>query len=252
MTKRLILCLSLGVLFCANCLAQAKEFDRGYDLKSPSAIIAPKGAWTIGGNLGFGISKQDNYDFLMIKGITANSYFVLASPQFCYFIADNMGVGVRFNYKRNYLLLDSASAAIGETKINIKNYYLLRHQYQGAFFYRYYLPFGKSGRFAGFADAELGFGGTTTNVIDNESRGGYGQGLTASVGAYVGALALLTSHLGIDVRLGLLEFNYSTLNQQNNVGSATEQYRVNGTAKSIGGNFMIDLLSLSFGVHYYL
>lgn len=244
--------MALSALLCVDCFAQKKEFDRGYDIKSPSAIIAPKGAFTIGGNIGFGLTKMNNYDFFMVKGINANSHFAFVTPQFIYFFVDNMGFGVRLSYKRNYLLVDSASADFGKTKIELKNYNFLRHQYQCAAFYRYYLPFGKSGRFAGFADAEVGLGGTTTNVIDNSGRGGYGRGLTASVGAYVGALALLTNHLGIDVRLGLLEVNYSSLNQDNNVGSTSEQTRVPGSGTVVSGNFMFDLFSLSFGVHYYL
>lgn len=252
MSRRLTTFLILGTLLCVNCFAQKRVFDRGYDMKTPPALIAPKGSFTIGGNIGFGLSKQDNYDFFVVKGINANSHFILVSPQFCYMFADNMGFGVRFNYKRNYLVIDSATATVGESKIDIKNYNYLRHQYQVAPFYRYYLPFGKSGRFAGFADMELAVGGTNCNVVDNSGRGGYSRGFSASAGAHVGALAFLTAHLGIDVRLGLLEVTYSSLSQDNNTGTETEQVRAPGSARYISGNFMFDLLSLSFGVHYYL
>lgn len=252
MSRKFAICLFAGILACTACFAQKKVFDRGYDLKKPAALIAPKGSFTFGGSIGFGLAKQDNYDFLIVDGINANSHFVLVSPQFCYMIADNMGFGVRFNYKRNYLMVNSARAAIGETEIILKNYNYLKHQYQVAPFFRYYLPFGHAGRFAGFADMQLAVGGMNCNVVDSEGRGGFSRGFNASAGAFVGALAMLTAHLGIDVRLGLLEVTYSSLSQDNNVGSATEQIRTPGSARTLSGNFMFDLFSLSFGVHYYL
>jgi len=54
------------------------------------------------------------------------------------------------------------------------------------------------------------------------------------------------------VRVGLLEFGYSSIRQENNVGKAGEQHREEGSASSVGACFFLDLTGISFGVHFYL
>lgn len=251
MKKRLAITLCL--LCCASVsFAQKKVFDRGYDLKNPEVTIASKGSWSIGGNAGVSASYQDNYDFFVVNGINARSSRIIAAPQFCYMLSDNFGVGGRLRYARTNLTIDSLSMKFNKTEIKVLNYDYVLQNFSGAVFCRYYKPFGKSGRFAGYADAELGAGGTSSNVTDSDGKGGYSRGYTIAAGIDVGIIAFLTAHLGIDVRLGLLEFGYSSLNQQNNVGSAKEQTRVEGSAERVGFNLMLDPFAISFGVHYYL
>lgn len=232
--------------------AQKKVYDRGYDMKTPEAVIASKGTWSIGGNIGVTISSQNKYDFLIIDGITARSHSLLIAPQFCYMLADNIGIGGRIRYTRGYMAVDSASTSFGQTKIELKNYDYLRHTYLGGVFFRYYKPFGTSGRFSAYMDAEISAGGSTSTVFDKDGKGGYSQGLNVSLAGNAGLLALITAHFGVDVRVGLLEFGWSSLKQENNVGTAGAQQRKEASASSLGGCFFVDLTGISFGLHFYL
>jgi len=232
--------------------AQKRVYDRGYDLKAPEAVIAAKGTWSIGGSLGVSISSQDKYDFLILDGITARSHSLLISPQFCYMIADNIGIGGRVRYTRGYMDVDSVSTSFGKTKIEVKNYNYLRHTYLGGIFFRFYKPIGTSGRFSAYMDLELSGGGSNSTVFDNDGKGGYSSGFNVSIAGNGGLLALLNRHFGVDVRVGLLEFGYSSLSQENNVGKAGQQQREEGSVSSVGGCFILDLTSISFGVHFYL
>ncbi len=228
--------------------AQRPVYDRGYDESKPLAVIAPKGSWMFGGSLGVSSSVQDNYKFMVVSGITSKSHAVNISPQVCWMFADNLGVGLRAKYSRGYLGLDSASAGFGDISMEVKNYTYLRQKYLGAAFFRYYRPFTRNGRFAAFADAEVAIGGSQTKVQDARSediRGSFDTGFSATIGVNTGVLAFITKHLAMDLRVGLLEFGYTRSDQVHN------QVR-GGGSNGMAANFMVDFLSLSVGLSYYI
>ncbi|MBO4264058.1 MAG: hypothetical protein J5871_05205 [Bacteroidales bacterium] len=228
---------------------QRKAFDRGYPTAAGAdAVVAPKGSWMLGGNLGFSSSSQQDFDFLLVGGINANAHNLIASPAFCYMVADNIGIGVRGKYTRGYLALESAEAGDGATTFRVSNYSYLRHKYLGAVFFRYYRPFGPSGRVSAYVDGEIALGGSQLKVQDAHSeniRGSFDTAFHVTVGANAGLMAFLTSHLAVDMRVGLLEFGYGVSDQIHN--------QVNkGRATFGAANFMVDPLSLSVGLSYYL
>ncbi|MBO4447552.1 MAG: hypothetical protein J5764_05455 [Bacteroidales bacterium] len=223
-------------------------YNRGYDENKPLAVIARKGSWMIGGNVGFGAGAQDNYTFAVVSGITSNHHSLQVSPQFCWMFADNMGIGFRGRYSRSFLNVDNASAGFGDISLDVKNYSYLKHKYLGAVFFRYYRPLGPSGRFAAFADAEVAIGGSQTKVQDahNENiRGSFDTGFSADIALNTGLMAFLTSHLAVNLCVGMLDFGYSRSNQIHN------QIESGGNTK-LNASFMVDLMALSFGISYYL
>lgn len=245
-------CLSLLflLLFIAGGTAWAQRpvYDRGYDESKPLTVIAPKGSWMFGGSLGVSSSVQDNYKFMVVTGITAKSHAINVSPQFCWMFADNLGIGIRGKYSRGYLGLDSASAGFGDITMDVKNYTYLRQKYMGAAFFRYYRPFTRNGRFSAFADAEVAIGGSQTKVQDartEDVRGSFDTGFSATIGVNTGVLAFITKHLAMDLRVGLLEFGYTRSDQVHNQVQG-------GGSSGMAANFMVDFLSLSVGLSYYI
>ena len=201
--------------------AQRPVYDRGYDESKPLAVVAPKGSWMFGGNLGVSSSVQDNYKFMVVSGITAKSHAINVSPQFCWMFADNMGIGIRAKYTRGYLGLDSASAGFGDITMEAKNYTYLRQKYLGA-------------DYAQVRNAEAWLSGKFV-----------AGPFSATIGVNTGVLAFITKHLALDLRVGLLEFGYTRSDQVHNQVEG-------GGSNGMAANFMVDLLQLSVGLSYYI
>ncbi|MBP5398384.1 MAG: hypothetical protein J6Y32_07175 [Bacteroidales bacterium] len=222
--------------------------DRGYAMVNQPVKIVKKGDWMFGGSFGFSGATADNNSILVISGINARLYDVDVSPNFCYMFGDNMGVGGRFSYKRNFINVASAGLSMEGVDVHVKDYYLASHSYLFGAYFRYYKPFGRTGRFSAFVDAELSAGGRQHKMVDGHSedvKASYGVGFQAALGAYTGVIAFLTSHFAFDVRVGLFSLNYMSENQTHNqIGQGNDKF---GSA-----NFMIDLLALQFGIYYYL
>ncbi|MBQ1209134.1 MAG: hypothetical protein IIX64_01525 [Bacteroidales bacterium] len=226
------------------------DCDRGYDLERPSAVVVKKGHWMAGGSIGFSSSTSNNNNFVIINGINSKFYDIDFCPQFCYMLGDNIGVGGRFSYKRNLFDIDSAHLSLDSFSLSVQNYAVLTHRYALAGFFRYYKPFGTTGRFGAYVDAELSLGGQQQKLEDGHKvsepvKGTFSNGFTGALGAYTGLLAFFTSHLAMDVRVGLFSLNLSTNNQVHNLLSE-------GHSNFHSVNFMVDLLAIQFGFHYYL
>jgi len=242
------LVIALFIMIGGTAAAQRPVYDRGYDESKPLAVVAPKGSWMFGGNLGVSSSVQDNYKFMVVSGITAKSHAINVSPQFCWMFADNMGIGIRGKYTRGYLGLDHASAGFGDITMEAKNYTYLRQKYLGAVFFRYYRPLTRNGRFSAFADAEVAVGGSQTKVQDAKTeniRGSFDTGFTATIGVNTGVMAFITKHMALNLRVGLLEFGYTRSDQVHNQVEG-------GGSSGMAANFMVDLLQLSVGLSCYI
>lgn len=246
MSKRFFLTL-LACLAVLPAFAQM-HCDRGYVLTDNPVKMVRKGGWMIGGTAGFTGSTSDNRQFLIVNGITGRLYDIDISPRFCYMIGDNMGVGGAFSYRRNFFNAASAGLSFDNVDLKIKNYYLDNHSYLFSTFFRYYIPFGRTGRFGAFADAELSLGGRQHRMMDNhaqDEKGTYGVGFQGVVGAYAGLLAFFTSHFAMDLRIGLASLNYSSEKQTHNQVAT-------GTDTFWSGHFSLDMLALRMGFYYYL
>lgn len=238
------------LLVCLLCFAQgaeARRLDRG--LGGTPAVIAPKGSWTFGGSAGFESASCNDYDFLVVSGINSTTLSFAINPQFCIMFADNMGLGCKFGASRSLADIRGAEMAVKDISLSVKDYYTISQKYSVAPFFRYYLPLGSSGRFAAVADARLlaGYseGKRSDGHIPGEVRGVFARRLHFSAGVDTGLIAFLTRHLAVGVSVGLLSFNYSREVQTRNLV-------YEGVNSFSSGNFMVDLFSLSFGIHCYL
>ena len=136
-----------------------EPFDRGITLSTSTFI--PKGT------VGAGITFSYN-DYALGQGAGDAGYTALLSligdvhgnlqtwgvaPWVSYFVADNLSVGVRFDYSRSSFGLGNASLSLGDiANISISDFHYLKQAYTGAITGRYYIPFGNSKRFAMFTE----------------------------------------------------------------------------------------------------
>jgi len=237
----------LLILIVMAQLVQAKErevFDRGIQ----SGVFIPKGQWMVGGTFSYSETSADDYKLLILKNMEGKAYTFTVSPSFCYFIRDNVGIGGRFSYKRDYIDLGNIDIDISDDlSFTITEASLLEHMFYGTAFVRTYINIGDSRRFGLFNEARvtLGFGQGKTSSGKEETRYGVYEKIThLQVGFAPGLTAFVTNNAAIEVSVGIMGFDSKWIDQEHNqVSEAT--YR-NTSAK-----FKIDLFSINLGMTYY-
>ena len=163
-------------------------------------------------------------------------------------IRDNMGLGMRFGYGRNLLSVDSASINIENVGINVKDYFSLSHDFSAMAVYRNYIPLGSSKRFALFNEMQLAYGAGEAKIIDGHGTniiGSYEKSHSLSLGINPGMIAFINDHLAVEFNVGMLGLQYNNVNQIHNQVS-------NGSRDATQINFKVNILSLGFGLAYYL
>ncbi len=211
--------------------------------------FAPKGQWIVGATASYSTHVNDNYSFTMIEGITSDGYTFKASPIIAYTFKDNLAAGVRFEYGRSRLRLDSAGICIGgdgdSFSLDIIDYYILQHSYSAMAILRQYIPLGEAKRFALFAETRLEVGGSRAKfAFDQPVVGTFSKGYSVGLGVVPGIVAFATNNVAFEVSIGMLGVGYSYTEQIHNQISV-------GEVESTNLSFKLNLLSIGLGVAFY-
>ncbi len=248
--------MSLPVICSAGSKGEpAEPFDRGIG-KSTSVFI-PKGA--VGGGISFsyndynvGNASNDmgyNMLFSLVQDMSGSMTTFGIAPHVSYFVADNLAIGLRFDYDRSRLNVGSANLTLGESmSFGIKDYNYFKHMYSGAVTCRYYMPIANSKRFAMFAElrAAGAYGqGESYKVEGDEKFGTYQDIMKLSVGLVPGLSVFVMDEVALEVSVGVLGFDYQR------VGQTTNQTDFSQMEQS-GANCKINLLSLNMGISFYI
>lgn len=222
-----------------------------------NTCFVPKGQWIFGGTASYSAHVNENYKVLIINDINSEGYTVNVAPMIAYAPWRNMAVGLRFGYGRSMLALDSAALSFGEgdsgVNINVDYFHQVKHSYTGTIFWRPYIPLGHSNRFAIFAEVQLNFTGSQSRVVAEDGvvdgmqnyRGRYSTSFGASVGLQPGIVAFVTNNTALELSIGVFGIGYERTRQLRN---QIEE----GSFKSSDMNFRVNLLSIGFGVSFYL
>lgn len=230
------------------------EFDRGITMSTSTFI--PKGTFGTGltfsyNTIGLGNGEGDSgYSLLsLITGIKGEMYTFTVAPTVSYFIADNLSIGVRFNYGRSLLDLGNVGLSVGDMiSMNLSDYHYLSQTYTGSLTLRYFIPFGDSKRFAMFAEGRLtgGYGQSVMYQMDQGDKfGTYQDNIKGSIDIVPGLVAFVTNNVALEVSIGVLGLNY------NRVEQVTNQVETSLMEKS-GANFKLNLFSVGMGLSIYL
>lgn len=247
MNNRVIKLLIIIVLLmcCATVARGQMQFKR--DLQKVCFI--PKGQWVTGVSVNYTESSQNNYQFLIIEGISGDNYSFKVSPMICYMFQDDLGAGGRFAYQRSLTKLSNASVVIdSETDYNVENFYSLSHNYYGTAILRNYISLGTSKRFGLYNEVQLQVGGGQSKLCNGKGEdftGTYETNFSLDVGLAPGIVMFLNNYSAIEVNVGVLGFSYNTTK------STTDRIYV-AKRDSKSANFKINLFSISFGVAFYL
>ena len=217
------------------------------------ANFVPKGQWIFGGTAAYSAPRNSTYKFAIINGSDSKGYTVSVSPMIGYALWTNMAVGVRFSYSRSLLALDNASLTMSGNELTIDMFHQLKHSYTGSLFWRPYIPIGHSNRFAFFAEVQLNFTATQSRlvaengVVDNyvSYRGTYSESYGGSIALQPGIVAFVTNDIALELSIGVFGIGYDRTKQvQNQVDT--------GVVSQSNMNFKVNLLSIGFGVSFYL
>lgn len=222
-----------------------EEFQ--HDIENVTFI--PKGQWVAGLSVSYTQSSQDKYQFLILEGISGDTYSFKISPMVLYVVAPDLGVGGRFSYARSLTKVANADIVLdSETNYSFDHLYRLSHNYYGTLLMRNYFSLGKSMRFGFFNEVQLQMGGGQTKLttgVGDDLTGTYERNFSLNVGLAPGICMFLSNYSALEVNIGLLGFNY------NDTRAVKDQIYVS-KRNSKSANFRINLFSISFGVAFYL
>lgn len=230
-------------------------FNRG--IGKATTLFVPKGT------LSFGLTASYNsYDigsaaddagykmlFSLLDGLSGNMTSCGIAPAVSYFIADNTSVGLRFDYSKSVLGLGSASLALGDLmSLDINDVNYLKQSYSGSLTLRHYMSIADSRRFAIFVEGRgtLGYAQSMNYQREGDDKYGTYQDIyKASLSLVPGVVCFVMDNAAFEVSVGVLGFDTQKVKQVTNQVEYSEM-------KSSGANFKINLLSVNFGMSFYI
>ncbi|MBR1872770.1 MAG: hypothetical protein IJ795_06145 [Bacteroidales bacterium] len=249
----LLLCLGLPLAARAAGVRERTPFDRGID--GPNSLFIPKGTFCGGATITFNSytagNGENGFTVLapLLKDLSGRFNSFGVAPAISYFVSDNTSLGLRFDYDRMNLDLGSLSLSLNDDLgLDINDIGYKRQSYSGAFTVRYYMPIEHSRRFALFVEARLS--GTYAQSMnwrmeDGLKHGTYQDIYKAGLGLVPGICVFVMNNVSFDVQIGIMGVSWQKVNQ------VEDQVRTS-TAGSTGANFNINLLSIGFGVNFYI
>ncbi len=244
--NKLLRILSLILLLASALQLRAQE---EFAPEFESVVFVPKGQWIVGASINYTQSNQSDYQFLIVEGISGDTYSFKVSPLVGYAVRDDLVLGGRFSYNRSLTKLESADIVLdSETSTDIDHLYNLSHDYYGIAVMRNYFSIGKSKRFGFFNEIQLQLGGGQSimkNGVGDNLSGIYARNFKVGIGLAPGLALFLNNYSAMEVNIGVLGFNYTHTRQ------VSDRVYV-AHLKSKKANFKINLFSISFGMAFYL
>lgn len=237
----------VGIIL-ALCFSPARS-QEVYERNLESVSFVPKGQWVAGVSVGYSQSNQNNYQFLVFENISGDTYSFKVSPMVCYIFRNDMGAGGKFAYSRSLTKLENGSIVLdSETSYDVNNLYRLSHSYSVMGIFRNYFSLGKSNRFGFFNEFQLQLGGGQSKLMQGKSTeitGAYDRNFSLDVGFAPGLIIFLNNYSALEVNVGVLGFKYNHITQ---ISDRIYESHI----KTKSANFRINLLSISFGVAFYI
>lgn len=225
--------------------AELEEFGRDIE----SVEFVPKGQWIVGLSVSYSQSSQDKYQFLILEGISGDTYTFKVSPMLMFAIKADWALGGRFSYNRSLTKVANADIILdSETDYSFDHLYRLSHNYYGSILMRNYFSIGKSKRFGFFNEVSLQVGGGQTKLttgVGNDLTGTYERNFGLNVGITPGLCIFLSNYSALELNVGVLGFNYSkTKAIKDQIYVSSRDFKL--------ANFRINLFSITFGATFYI
>lgn len=233
----------------AFCQDSSQIVVEPFEKEIESVVFVPKGQWITGLSVSYSQSNQNKYQFLILEGVTGETYSFNIAPMVIYAVKDDIGFGGKFGYSRSLTKLEGADIVLdSETSFNVDHLYRLSHDFYAMAVMRNYFSIGKSKRFGFFNELQLKLGGGQSKImtgVGESLSGSYETDFNMNIGIAPGLVCFLNNYSALEVNVGVLGFNFSkTLSKRDQI------YESKYDVKS--ANFRINLFSITFGVAFYL
>lgn len=237
----------------AQTLSQAQEreqqrAERGIITLGDTFVA--KGQWMVGATGSYSTHINDNYSLVVVDNIESVGYDFDIATHFTYAFADNNAVGARIGYDRTLLRVDNSDLSFGDgdsaINLTMDDCYMLSHSYSVMAILRQYIPLGTNKRFALFNEIQLEGGGSQAKyTYDSPVQGTYSTSKSFALNFSPGITAFFTNRSAIEINVGAMGFSYSKSKELHNQVDS-------GTTSSNMFSFKINVLSINFGLAYYL
>lgn len=229
-------------------IKQKRHLER-IDRDALKSVFIPKGQWMVGGDISWNEWDRDNLNYVVLKNIEFEGHTFSAGPYFGYFVANNIALGLRFNYNRYFFNLGKFDLDLGEDlNISLNDLYYLEHSYQSTAFMRSYMPIGQSKVFGFFGELRLTHGyteGKNTTGKGDALSGTYETINSLQLGLCPGLTVFVTDFMASEVSLNMGGYRVKWGKQRTNQVE-------DGKVRQSGANFKINLFSINLGVTFYL
>jgi len=247
MNKKLTVVALLMTLALLPFTAGAQRLDRGYDLSHASTFVR-KGTWMVGGSAKYSFNDLDNYSFASADRTSLIGYKLAVSPAFCYMRRDNLGIGMRLEYGRKMANVDTAGVNIAGIGLAVNEYHTISQDIKAKAILRNYIPIGDSKVFALVNETQISFGYGQSKIARRQDQGVIGTYQTnynIALNICPGMMAFASEHLAVEFSINMLGLTYNDTRQVHNRVSK-------GSVGATSINFQINILSIGFGLYYYL
>ncbi len=238
----------------------AKRHIQRVDRSDMKEVFIPKGLVMVGALVNYHEWSNEDQTLLVLKNFNFKGHVLTVSPALAYFVSDNLAVGGRYSYNRNYFDMPSLDLNLGEDfNINLEDLYYLEHEHEGSLFMRYYMPLFGSKVFGAFTEVRATYsrtnGKNSTGRRDleygiNTLDATYGNSNMVQLGVTPGLCIFVTDFAAVETSIGVFGINYKWSSHKNLHPNASEyEY---GKNHSGGANFKFNLFSVNIGLTFYL
>ncbi len=235
-----------------------KRHIQRVDRDAIKTVFVPKGIWMMGASVNFKSWENENQNLLVLKDLNMDGHVFGVSPAVGYFIADNVAMGARYNYSRNYAFLGNLDLNLGEDfNISLEDLYYLEQKHSASMFVRTYMSLFGSKIMGFFSEARATYsratGKNSTGRRDAEVNtldGTYEKVNSVQIGFAPGVCCFVTDYAAVEASLGVLGVDYKWSTYKNlHPGETEYEY---GKSNSGGANFKFNLFSVNIGMTFYL
>ena len=228
---------------------QNRRHIQRVDRRLMKQVYIPKGQWMLGATFNYQEWDTENINLLVLKNMELEGHTFSASPYFGYFLANNICIGGRYNYHRDYFYLGEFDLNLGEDfNISLEDLYYLEHTHEAAVFGRMYMPLDRKNIFAFFSEMRGIYAysvGKNTTGSGTEFDGSFERAHTIQLSFCPGMSVFVTDFMAAEASIGIMGLKYRWKNQHTN--------RIeSGYSHSGGIDFKFNLLSINLGMTFYL
>lgn len=234
-----------------------KRHIQRVDRDELKAVFVPKGQWMFGSTINYQEWDNNETDLLVLKNMDLEGHVFSVSPALGYFVANNIAIGARYSYSRNYFFLGDFDLNLGEDlNISLQDLYYLNHKHEGSFFVRTYAPLFGSKAFGFFSEVRATYAqangkNSTGDPAKENFDGVYETSHSVGLGFTPGLCAFFTDFAAVECSVGMLGVKYRWTDQKHYEDNADLPI-YSKRSQSGGANFKFNLFSINIGLTFYL